>query len=83
MHNGTELYQSQVTWGVPKGSILRPVLFLIYVNDLNKVMKNAFIILFAKHTNLFYTGNDMVDISAIQISPMPRHFEYTHDICVS
>ena len=39
--------------------------FLIYVNDLHKVMKNAFLILFAKDSNLFQTGNDMVDITAM------------------
>ena len=56
---------------------------LIYVNDLHKVTKNAFLILFAKDSNLFYSGNDMVNTTAIQISLMPRHFEYSHDICVS
>ena len=43
-------------------------MFLIYVNDLHKVMKNAFLIIFAKDSNLFYTGNDMVDMTVIQIS---------------
>ena len=58
-------------------------MFLIYVNDLHKVMKNAFLIIFAKDSNLFYTGNDMVDMTVIQISLTPSHFEYIHDICVS
>ena len=55
---------------------------LIYVNDLHKVTKNAFLILFAD-SNLFHNGNDMVNTTAIQISLMPRHFEYSHDISVS
>ena len=33
---------------------------LIYVNHLHKVMKNAFLILYAKNNNLFYTGHDKV-----------------------
>ena len=45
-------------------------------------MKNAFLILFAKDSNLFDTGNDMVDKTVIQISLTPRHFECTHDICL-
>ena len=52
------------------------------MNVLHKVMKNAFLILFAKDSNLFYTGNDMVDMTVIQISLTLRHFEYTHDMCL-
>ena len=33
------------------------------MNDLHKVVKNAFLLLFADDSNLFYTGNDMVDIT--------------------
>ena len=44
-----------VTCGVPQCSILGPLLFLIFVNDLHKVTKYLDPIMFADDTNLFYS----------------------------
>ena len=49
----------QLTCGVPRGSTLGPLLFLLYINDMPNCSKRLSFRIFADDTNIFYSGTNV------------------------
>ena len=58
VYGGVESERSRVQCGVPQGSVLGPLFFLLYVNDMVRVSRDLGFVLFADDTNLFAEGKD-------------------------
>lgn len=59
VHDQIKTDMKTIHCGVPQGSILGPLLFLLYVNDLYKSSKLLHTIMFADDTNLFFSEKNI------------------------
>ena len=58
VYNEVESSRKKITCGVPQGSILGLLLFLIYINDMASVSDALYPILFADDSNVFLSGRN-------------------------
>jgi len=64
-YNNSKSSLKEITCGVPQGSILGPLLFLLYVNDISNVSKLLHFILFADDTNIFLSDHNLDSLISI------------------
>ena len=61
-YGGYESERGKVECGVPQGSVLGPLFFILYVNDMVRASDELELVLFADDTNIFCKGRDHNDL---------------------
>ena len=63
--NGESSDLQDITCGVPQGSVLGPLLFLLYINDLPNVSSILQFYLFADDTNIYYEAENLNNLEVV------------------
>ena len=62
--------------GVPQGSTLGSLLFLVYINDIINCSSILSFRLFADDTNIFYTNRDQRELEVVMNRELKKIFDY-------
>ena len=57
--NGKDSDLTNIQCGVPQGSVLGPLLFLLYINDISNVSQMLYMLLFADDTSALLSGSNL------------------------
>ena len=65
-----------ISWGVPQGSTLGPLLFLFNIIDIINCSSILSFRLFADDTNIFYTNRDQRKLKVVMNRELKKFFDY-------
>ena len=65
--------------GVPQGSTLGPLLFLLYINDIANSSEKLMFRIFADDTNIFYAGSNAKDLQ----TTINKELELVYKYCAT
>ena len=74
--NGVESNMNIISCGVPQGSVLGSLLFLLYINDLPNISKHLKFFLFADDTNIYYVSNDLKNLEKKMNKELQKLYEW-------
>ena len=70
--NDTRSSEQIIRCGVPRGSILGPLFFILYINYLPKTTRLAECLLFADDTSIFYSNSDPDHVASVMNSELSK-----------
>lgn len=74
--NGVSSKKQKISCGVPQGSVLGPLLFLLYINDLTQLEIAGFFALFADDTTIFWHNKDTQQLQQDIVSDIEKIKEW-------
>ena len=81
--NGYEPGLVAINYGVPQGSVLGPLLFLLYINDLNQAIKFCKVHHFPDDTNLLCLSNSIKKLNKIVNPDLKRLLNWLNENQIS
>ena len=73
--NGVDSEMKGITCGVSQGSVLGPLLFPIYINDLPNISKKLKFYLFADDTNIYLESHGLQSLEKTMNKELEKLFE--------
>ena len=70
--NNVNSSENIIKCGIPQGSILGPLLFILYINDISNASNLLRFILFADDTNVYYSGKNTSDVNNVLNQEMEK-----------
>ena len=74
--DNVESEQQKMTCGVPQGSTLGPLLFILYINDMPNCSKKLSFRIFADDTNIFYSHISIDEIERVMNDELHHIIQY-------
>lgn len=78
--NGLNSDNRNIICGVPQGSVLGPILFLLYINDLPNISSKLKFYLFADDTNIYLESNDLRTLEKTMNKELLKLYEW---LCIN